>query len=326
MTVVITGGCGFIGTNFVLNWLETKNESLVNIDKLTYAASKTAAKLDHDRYLFIEGDIEDKKRINELLFRYKPRSVINFAAETHVDRSIENPSQFISTNVIGTCSLLDCCLGYWASLDSDEAEGFKFIQISTDEVYGSLTQNAKPFSESSPIAPNSPYSASKASADLISRSYYKTYGLPVVITRCSNNFGQYQNEEKFIPKIILSAISDTKIPIYGDGTQIRDWLFVEDHVEAIVSLLELGRSGDVYNIGGGTELTNISLALMICKALDVKFALPPGHFERSIEFVEDRLGHDFRYAINSDFISKTTGWRVKRDFTSSLLRTIDFYT
>ena len=170
MTVLITGGCGFIGTNFVLNWLETKSESLVNIDKLTYASRKTAAELDHDCYFFIEGDIADKKRIDELLFRYKPRSVINFAAETHVDRSIENPSQFISTNVIGTCSLLDCCLGYWASLDSDEAEGFKFIQISTDEVYGSLTQNAKPFSESSPIAPNSPYSASKASADLISRS------------------------------------------------------------------------------------------------------------------------------------------------------------
>ena len=325
MTVLITGGCGFIGTNFVLNWLKSKNESLVNLDKLTYASTGVAVELSHDLYTFVKSDINNKQTITELLFRFRPHSVINFAAETHVDRSIKNPINFISTNINGTCTLLDSCLAYWASLDKDEASKFKFIQISTDEVYGSLTLEGQPFSESSQISPNSPYSASKASADLLARSYFKTYGLPVLITRCSNNFGPFQNEEKFIPKVISSAVSHVKIPIYGEGAQIRDWLFVDDHIEAILSVLESGQPGGIYNIGGGTELTNISLALKICKALDVKFDRESGHFEQLIEFVDDRPGHDFRYAINFNLIHEATGWQPKSNFNSSLRKTIDFY-
>tara|TARA_B100001093_G_scaffold498867_1_gene547487 strand:+ start:550 stop:1563 length:1014 start_codon:yes stop_codon:yes gene_type:complete len=325
MTVVITGGCGFIGTNFVRNWLLSMNEKLINVDKLSYAAVQETAKIINTNYEFVKLDINQTEKIKSLFWEHKPRAVIHFAAESHVDRSIDKPSNFVETNVAGTFSLLEASKDYFSQLDDRQKSLFKFINISTDEVYGSLQKNDLPFTEQSSIDPSSPYSASKASSDLISRSYYKTYGLPVIISRCSNNFGKYQHQEKFIPTIINSIASGKEIPIYGDGNQVRDWIYVADHVEALMTLLQQAKPGSIYNIGGDKELENINLARLICGIMAEREMKDPSYYDDLIVSVTDRLGHDFRYAINYQKINCDWGWRPKHQFNDALSRTIEWY-
>lgn len=327
MSILVTGGCGFIGTNFVLNWLTSKSEPIINVDCLTYAANISTANLKKDNYTFLKGDINDEDLLANTLRTFSPRAILHFAAETHVDRSINAPHDFISTNVTGTYRVLSAALNYWDGLESLNRDTFRFINISTDEVYGSLKADERAFTEMTPIAPNSPYSASKASADLLVRSFSNTYGLPTITTRCSNNFGPYQNKEKFIPTIINSILEDQPIPIYGDGKQIRDWLNVDDHVTAINMTLDKGETGGVYNIGGGYETSNLELAKQICCHFDGSRNKREGfHFDRLCSFVDDRLGHDFRYAIDSSLIQRTCGWRPGHDIQKPLELTIDWYT
>ena len=325
MTVLITGGCGFIGTNFVRNWLCSMNEKLINVDKLSYAAVHETADIHDANYNFVKLDIKQTKELKFLLQEYKPRAVIHFAAESHVDRSINKPSNFIETNVEGTFSLLDASKDYFSRLDDKQKSLFKFINVSTDEVYGSLQKNDPPFTEQSSINPSSPYSASKASADLIARSYYKTYGLPVIISRCSNNFGEYQHQEKFIPTVINSIASGKEIPIYGDGNQVRDWIYVADHIEALMTLLRHAKPGSLYNIGGDNELENIALARLICVIMAEKKMREPSYYDDLIVSVTDRLGHDFRYAINNQKINSDWNWRPKHQFKDALSSTIEWY-
>ena len=325
MTVLVTGGCGFIGTNFVNNWLCSVNEKLINVDKLSYAAVHETASILDPKYSFVEMDINQTKEIKYLLQEYKPRAVIHFAAESHVDRSINKPSNFIETNVAGTFSLLEASKDYFFQLDDKQKALFKFINVSTDEVYGSLHKNDAPFTEQSGINPSSPYSASKASADLIAGAYYKTYGLPVIISRCSNNFGEYQHQEKFIPTIIHSIDNGKQIPIYGDGDQVRDWIYVADHIEALMTLLQKAIPGSTYNIGGNNELENIKLARLICVTMAERQMKKPSYYDDLIVSVPDRLGHDFRYAVNCQKINNDWGWRPKHQFKDALSRTIEWY-
>lgn len=325
MTVILTGGCGFIGTNFVKKWLKTYTESLINIDKLTYAANKELSNISNVNYQFIKQDILNKQEILRLLRKYKPRAVIHLAAETHVDRSIVAPIDFVNTNINGTFSLLQATLEYYNCLDEKLKGRFKFLNISTDEVYGSLELDQEGFTEMSPILPSSAYSASKASADLLAYSFYKTYSLPVITTRCSNNFGPFQNEEKFIPKIIKSILSGNKIPIYGKGKQIRDWIFVNDHVDALLLVLERGLIGSIYNIGGGVEITNIQLTKKIYNIVKKNYAVEIEELDKFLEYVEDRAGHDFRYAIQSKSIRDNLGWSPKFNFETALSDTINSY-
>ena len=325
MTVLITGGCGFIGTNFVKNWLCSMNEKLINVDKLSYAAVHETAEINDVNYNFVKLDIKQKKELKFLLQDYKPRAVIHFAAESHVDRSIDKPSNFIETNVEGTFSLLEASKDYFSRLNDKQKSLFKFINVSTDEVYGSLQKSDPPFTEQSSINPSSPYSASKASADLIARSYYKTYGLPVIISRCSNNFGEYQHQEKFIPTVIDSIASGKEIPIYGDGNQVRDWIYVADHIEALMTLLRQAKPGSVYNIGGDNELENINLARLICVIMAERKMREPSYYDDLIVSVTDRLGHDFRYAVNYQKIYGDWGWRPKHQFKDALSSTIEWY-
>ena len=328
MQIFITGGSGFIGNNFLFNILKIKNINIFNLDKLTYASnSSTNKKLEgFNNYFFEKGDINDSELVSNILAKFKPDIIINFAAETHVDNSITEPSEFINTNINGTYNLLKCALSFFKSLSVNSREKFKFIQISTDEVYGSLSFNDTSFTEESPFLPNSPYSASKASADLLCRSWHKTYNFPIIITHCSNNFGPFQHSEKLIPKIIKNALSGCEIPIYGNGSNVRDWIFVTNHVNAIYRVIKFGKSGQTYNIGGEMELSNIDLTKKICRILDKKFPQKTyKSYAQLIKFVPDRPGHDLRYAINCNKIKKDLGWQHETNFEENLTYTVNWY-
>jgi dTDP-glucose 4,6-dehydratase len=326
--ILVTGGAGFIGSNFVHHWLSQSDEPLINLDKLTYAgnlANLTAVSGD-PRYLFVHADIGDRDAVTSLLALHSPRAVINFAAESHVDRSIAGPDNFIQTNVLGTFGLLESVRAHWLSLEAEQRTRFRFLHVSTDEVYGALGPADPPFSESHPYAPNSPYAASKASSDHLVRAWHHTYGLPVLTTNCSNNYGPYQFPEKLISLVIHNAISLRPLPIYGDGQQVRDWLYVEDHCRAIARVLADGAVGDTYNVGGGTELPNLLVVQSICRILDeVRPRRDGGSYADLITFVPDRPGHDRRYAIDAGKIERELGWRPTESFESGLRKTIDWY-
>ena len=325
--IIITGGAGFIGSNFIIDWIENNDEEILNIDCLSYAGNpENLSKIStNKKYIFKVVNINDDILIKKLLDFYQPRALINFAAETHVDRSIKSPYDFIETNILGTYNLLDKSLEYWSSLEKKQKNNFKFIHISTDEVYGSLEINDSGFTEQHPYRPNSPYSASKASSDHLVRAYNKTYSFPSVITNCSNNYGPFQFPEKLIPLIINNALSGKEIPIYGDGLQIRDWLYVKDHCSAIKTVLDHGKIGNVYNIGGNSEITNIDLATKICCILDELKPKNSGNYADQIKFVNDRPGHDRRYAIDSSKILSELGWKPSHSFDIAIEKTINWY-
>lgn len=330
MNIIVTGGAGFIGSAFIRHLIKHTTHQILNIDKLTYAAD--LASLDsiknHQQYLFSQTDITDSKKLTEIFRQFKPDLVIHFAAETHVDRSISAPEIFIQTNIIGTFQLLQVSLDYWKKLNHSAQQTFRFVSISTDEVYGELTNKDSFFHENSIYAPNSPYSASKASADHLVRAWHKTYGLPTLITHSSNNYGPYQYPEKLIPYTILNALSGKPINVYGNGEQIRDWLFIQDHIDALMLIITKGKIGEIYNIGGDNELKNIFVVKKICDILDtLKPEKPNGinHYSELITFVQDRLGHDFRYAIDNSKIKKELGWFPKQNFEVGLQKTIHWY-
>jgi dTDP-glucose 4,6-dehydratase len=326
--IFVTGGAGFIGANFILEWLALGNEPVVNLDKLTYAGN--LANLDsvrHDaRHMFVQGDIGDRQLVDRLLTQYQPRAIINFAAESHVDRSIHGPGEFVQTNVVGTFNLLESVRGYWDKLEGEGKSSFRFLHVSTDEVYGSLGRNDPAFTETTPYAPNSPYSASKAASDHLVRAYHHTYGLPVLTTNCSNNYGPFQFPEKLIPLIIHNALSGKPLPIYGDGSNIRDWLYVTDHCLGIMTVLEKGRVGETYNIGGNNEKTNLEVVKTICRILDELHPdSPVTPHEKLITFVKDRPGHDARYAINAGKISQELHWHPRESFETGIRKTVAWY-
>ena len=327
--ILVTGGAGFIGGNFVLDWLANPaSEGIVNLDKLTYAGNlATLESLQSDsRHTFVHGDIGDQSLISSLLKKYQPRAIINFAAESHVDRSIHGPAEFIHTNIVGTFNLLECAREYWGELQGSEKEQFRFHHVSTDEVYGSLSSSDPAFSESNPYEPNSPYSASKAASDHLVRAWFHTYGLPVITTNCSNNYGPYHFPEKLIPLMILNALNNKPLPVYGDGQQIRDWLYVGDHCSAIREVLANGRLGETYNIGGWNEKANIDVVKTICTILDeLRPRSDGGSYAEQITFVKDRPGHDRRYAIDASKIEKELGWRPVETFDSGIRKTIQWY-
>ena len=331
MTILITGGAGFIGSNFAENWLKKNKGKLINLDKLTYAGNlnNLLALKNNTSHIFIKGDICDTQLISDLLEKHKPDRIINFAAESHVDRSIHGPEEFIQTNIIGTFRLLESIKSYWLSMSKDKKEKFRFLHVSTDEVYGTLSDNDPAFSEENPYKPNSPYSASKASSDHLVRAYHHTYGMPVLTTNCSNNYGPYQFPEKLIPLIIHNALRLKSLPIYGDGLQIRDWLYVTDHCNAIEAVLKKGRVGEVYNIGGLNEMANIDIVNTLCNILD---DLSPIHDQSSIKsykdlitYVKDRPGHDRRYAIDATKIETELGWTPTETFESGIRKTVGWY-
>ncbi len=316
--IIVTGGYGFIGSNLIKKLIKFKNINVINIDKETYASNKRNIDYQSDNLVNIKADISNKKRIMDIFNFYQPEIIFNLAAETHVDQSIYSPYKFLKSNVEGVFNLLCCC----RELNLDKNKNFKFIQISTDEVYGSLKKGQKKFSESSQYKPNSPYSASKASSDHLCRAWYKTYNFPVIITNCSNNYGPFQNNEKLIPKIIDNALKNKKIPIYGDGMQIRDWIFVDDHILALIQISKRGRLGEKYNIGGNNEITNIALTKLILKEIS---KLTKHRYENLIEFVKDRPGHDFRYAINNSKIKSEIKWENKTNLKKGIVRTVEWY-
>lgn len=326
--IIITGGAGFIGSNFVRNWLSTVNEEVLIIDSLTYAGNLLNFSGMHksDFLKFEKIDITDKDSISNAIQKVLPRAIIHFAAESHVDRSIHNPLSFVQTNILGTYILLDASRQYWNNLNTTAKNAFRFIHVSTDEVYGSLSLTDHPFTENNPYRPNSPYAASKASSDHLVRSYFSTYGMPVITTNCSNNYGPYQFPEKLIPLIIHNALTGLKIPIYGDGKQIRDWLYVGDHCNALYKVLEKGNPGETYNIGGSNEKENIEVVRAICKILDhLKPKLEGGSYIDQIAFVKDRPGHDRRYAIDSTKIQNELDWLPLETFESGLNKTVEWY-
>ncbi len=326
--ILVTGGAGFIGANFVLEWLARMGEPVINLDKLTYAGNLDNLKsVERDqRHLFIQGDIGDRTQIDRLLVEHQPRAVVNFAAESHVDRSIHGPADFVQTNVVGTFNLLESVRGYWNGLESDAKAGFRFLHVSTDEVYGSLGKDDPAFTEMTPYAPNSPYSASKAASDHLVRAYHHTYGLPVLTTNCSNNYGPYQFPEKLIPLVIHNAISGKPLPIYGDGSNVRDWLYVTDHCLGIMTVLEKGRLGETYNIGGNNEKTNLEVVKTICGILDTLHPHSPvTPHETLITFVKDRPGHDARYAINAEKMRAELGWSPQESFETGIRKTVMWY-
>jgi dTDP-glucose 4,6-dehydratase len=326
---LITGGAGFIGTNFILNWLEQRRDDvIINFDKLTYAGNINNFKqiANNPRYIFIHGDICNYNQINHVLSTYQPCAIINFAAESHVDRSILGPRKFVQTNIVGTAELLQSAYNYWQKLNTKNKESFRFLQISTDEVYGSLRPEEPAFTEKTPYSPSSPYSASKAAADHLVQAYYKTYKFPTLTTHCSNNYGPYQFPEKLIPLIIHNALQNKRLPIYGDGLQIRDWLYVKDHCTAILKVLEQGKIGETYNIGGCNEMTNLEVVNTICKILDeLQPSTSQKHYSSLIDFVQDRKGHDRRYAIDSSKIQQTLEWTPKETFKTGIYKTIVWY-
>jgi dTDP-glucose 4,6-dehydratase len=326
--ILVTGGAGFIGSNFILDWLRVVGTPVINLDKLTYAGN--LANLDSlrgdSRHIFVRGDVGDRLLVDRLLNKHEPWAVLNFAAESHVDRSIHGPEDFVQTNVVGTFRLLEAVRQYWQSLDEAAKSGFRFLHVSTDEVYGSLDADAPAFSESSPYAPNSPYSASKAASDHLVRAYHHTYGLPTLTTNCSNNYGPYQFPEKLIPLVIANALRSKPLPIYGDGLNVRDWLFVQDHCTAIRAVLDKGRLGDVYNVGGGSEKTNKEVVETVCAMLDEVHPRADGSsYSALIVFVKDRPGHDRRYGINATKVHNELGWRAAESFSSGIRKTVFWY-
>jgi dTDP-glucose 4,6-dehydratase len=328
MTILVTGGAGFIGSNFVNEWLAGSNEPVVNLDCLTYAGNlENLESLQGDaRHQFVRGDIGDSRLVARLLAEHRPRAVLNFAAESHVDRSIESPGTFIQTNVVGTFHLLEAVRAYWGGLPEDERETFRFLHVSTDEVYGSLDKSAPAFTETHRYEPNSPYSASKAASDHLVRAYHHTYGLPVVTTNCSNNYGPYHFPEKLIPLVIHNALAGKPLPVYGDGQQVRDWLYVADHCSAIRRVLEAGRPGETYNIGGCNEKANIDVVRTLCAILDDMRPRADGlGYDTQIAFVTDRPGHDRRYAIDAGKIERELGWRPAETFESGIRKTVQWY-
>jgi dTDP-glucose 4,6-dehydratase len=324
--ILVTGGAGFIGANFVLDWLAVSNEPVLNLDKLTYAGNvaNLASLRDDERHVFVRGDIGDQALVEGLLEEYRPRAVLNLAAESHVDRSIHGPGDFVQTNLVGTFRLLEAVRGHWQALPDAERADFRFLHVSTDEVYGSLGPDSAAFAETTPYAPNSPYSASKAGSDHMVRAWHHTYGLPTLTTNCSNNYGPYQFPEKLIPLMVLNATHGKLLPVYGDGANVRDWLYVGDHCAAIREVLARGRAGEVYNVGGNSERRNIDVVRTLCAILDE--AHPAGRpHERLITFVKDRPGHDRRYAIDSRKIESELGWRPSVRFEEGLRRTVQWY-
>ncbi len=327
MTILITGGAGFIGSNFVLDWLAQSDERVVNLDALTYAGNLENLKsLQGDtRHVFVKGDIRDRALLDTVLAQHQPRAVLHFAAESHVDRSILGPAAFIKTNVEGTFTLLEAVRTYWMALEPEAKRAFRLGHVSTDEVYGSLAHDAPAFTESHPFEPNSPYSATKAASDHLVRAWHHTYGLPVVTTNCSNNYGPYHFPEKLIPLMIVNALAGKKLPIYGDGMQVRDWLYVRDHCSAIRAVLAGGRVGETYNVGGWNEKPNREIVHTVCALLDELRPDPAGPYTRLISYVTDRPGHDRRYAIDARKIERELGWRPAETFESGIRKTVDWY-
>lgn len=332
MSVLVTGGAGFIGSNFVLDWLDQCDEPVINLDALTYAGNlENLARLQGDaRHTFVRGDIGDAGLISSLLAEHQPRAVVNFAAESHVDRSIHGPAEFIQTNIVGTFNLLESVRAYWSRLEGEAKAGFRFLHVSTDEVYGSLGKTEPAFTETHRYEPNSPYSASKAASDHLVRAYHHTYGLPVLTTNCSNNYGPYHFPEKLIPLVIHNALAGKPLPIYGDGQQIRDWLYVGDHCSAIRRVLEAGRLGETYNIGGWNEKANLDVVHTLCDILDelappATFNLPIASYRSLITYVKDRPGHDRRYAIDASKIQHELGWKPAETFETGIRKTVQWY-
>ncbi|MBP8168074.1 MAG: dTDP-glucose 4,6-dehydratase [Azonexus sp.] len=326
--ILVTGGAGFIGSNFVLGWLAQSDEAVLNLDLLTYAGNlENLASLQGDpRHRFVRGDIGDFDLLSGLLAECRPRAVINFAAESHVDRSIHGPEDFIQTNIVGTFHLLEAVRAYWGGLEEEAKDAFRFLHVSTDEVYGSLSKDDPAFAETNRYEPNSPYSASKAASDHLVRAYHHTYGLPVLTTNCSNNYGPYHFPEKLIPLVIHNALADQQLPIYGDGQQIRDWLYVKDHCSAIRRVLEAGREGETYNVGGWNEKPNIEVVLTICTILDDLRPRADGKpYQEQITYVKDRPGHDRRYAIDATKIERELGWKPAETFETGIRKTVQWY-
>jgi dTDP-glucose 4,6-dehydratase len=325
--IFITGGAGFIGSNFVLDWLSQSDEPVINFDKLTYAGNinNLASVRQDPRHVFVQGDIGDTAQVAALLAQYKPRAIVHFAAESHVDRSIHGPAAFVETNVNGTFGLLEATRSYWNALPDTEKAGFRFLHVSTDEVYGTLGPDDAPFTENTQYAPNSPYSASKAASDHLVRSYHHTYGLPTLTTNCSNNYGSYHFPEKLIPLIITNARAGKPLPIYGDGQQVRDWLYVSDHCAAIRRVLEAGKPGEVYNIGGWNEKANLDVVHTLCDILDELDPKAAGSYRDQITYVADRPGHDRRYAIDARKIERELGWKPVETFDTGIRKTVRWY-
>lgn len=325
--ILVTGGAGFIGANFVLNWLSQSQEPLINFDKLTYAGNlnNLTSLKDDARHIFVHADINDGETLKQLLQEHKPRAIVHFAAESHVDRSIHGPAAFIQTNVNGTFSLLEAVRAYWQNLEESKKSAFRFLHVSTDEVYGSLEANDPPFTETTAYEPNSPYSASKAASDHLVRAYHHTYGLPTLTTNCSNNYGPLHFPEKLIPLVITNARAGKDLPIYGDGSQVRDWLYVSDHCAAIRRVLEAGRPGETYNIGGWNEKTNLNVVHSICDLLDELQPKVSGSYRDQIRHVKDRPGHDKRYAIDASKIERELGWKPAETFETGLRKTVSWY-
>jgi len=328
MAILVTGGAGFIGSNFILNWLQQTDERVINLDALTYAGNlENLASLAGDaRHLFVKGDIGTFDLVSKLLGEHQPRAIVNFAAESHVDRSIHGPEDFIQANIVGTFRLLEAVRAYWRGLQESDRAGFRFLHVSTDEVYGSLSKDDPAFTENNRYAPNSPYSASKAASDHLVRAYHHTYGLPVLTTNCSNNYGPYQFPEKLIPLCIHHALAGKPLPIYGDGQQIRDWLFVQDHCAAIRRVLAAGQVGEVYNIGGWNEKTNLEVVQTICRILDeISSRTDSRPYAEQLVFVGDRPGHDRRYAIDATKIEQKLDWKPIETFETGIRQTVSWY-
>ena len=328
MTLLVTGAAGFIGANFVLDWLASSQEPIINLDKLTYAGNlETLSSLQGDaRHVFVQGDIGDAELVSRLLSEHQPRAVLNFAAESHVDRSIHGPGDFIETNIVGTFRLLESVRGYWSALPESRKSAFRFLHVSTDEVYGSLAKDDPAFAETHRYEPNSPYSASKAASDHLVRAWHHTYGLPVLTTNCSNNYGPYHFPEKLIPLMIVNALAGKPLPVYGDGMQIRDWLYVKDHCSAIRRVLEAGRLGETYNVGGWNEKPNIEIVKTVCALLDELRPRADGQpYAQQISYVTDRPGHDRRYAIDAHKIEAELGWKPAETFETGIRKTVQWY-
>ena len=323
--ILVTGGAGFIGANFVLDWFAGSDEPVVNVDKLTYAGNlgSLASLKDDSRHVFVRADIGDRQAMAQLLATHRPRAIVNFAAESHVDRSIHGPAEFIETNIVGTFTLLEAVRDYWSALPQSERSRFRFVHVSTDEVFGSLLPDAAGFCETTPYAPNSPYSASKAASDHLVRAYHHTYGLPTLTTNCSNNYGPLQFPEKLIPLMIVNAIAGKALPVYGDGQNVRDWLYVGDHCAAIRTVIERGTPGATYNIGGNAEMTNLDVVHTLCRILTAE--RPGRDYAAQISFVKDRPGHDRRYAIDATRIRSELDWAPRETFASGLTRTVRWY-
>ena len=326
--IIVTGGAGFIGSNFVLDWIAEVGSPVINLDKLTYSGNRhnLDGVADDARHIFVQGDIGDRELMRRLFDEHRPRAVVNFAAESHVDRSIDAPDEFIQSNIVGVFNLLEETRRYWGGLEGDERAAFRFLHVSTDEVYGTLGPDDAPFTEAHPFAPNSPYSASKASSDHLVRAYHHTYGLPVLTTNCSNNYGPYQFPEKLIPLMIFNALEGKRLPVYGDGSNIRDWLYVLDHCRAIRRVLEAGRLGETYNIGGNFEKSNLEVVKTLCGLLDELLPESPHRpHESLITYVADRPGHDWRYAIDPAKTRDELGWEPAETFDSGMRKTVQWY-